>query len=182
MKKKNIENKKKIIVDLNKKLIEGKSVIIDISNLQRNKSMKDIKKIHQQLIELNPFQLYYIADANLKYEAKIQKRWFNENIIECPARTKADVFIIQIACYFDNTIVITNDRFKEYKKDYTKNIEFVRFIIIENTLFFNVDLKHDLKNKKPTKSDSEDNKIPDSINRIFKGPTGEFEIYDGMEA
>lgn len=58
------------------------------------------------------------CDANLKYHINNQKEYFSlkrkKTIQECPAGIKADKFILNFCLKHPNSLIISNDLFREY--------------------------------------------------------------------
>ncbi len=92
--------------------------------------LEDLEKGHE-------IEHEFLVDANLRHiindDATLQHLISENKINECPVGIKADEFIME---YFygneETTIIISNDRFKEYK--FNANDRLFRFMIINDKI------------------------------------------------
>jgi len=138
-------------------IIIKKEIICDISNVacynKRNEKpkLKYIDLLYNKIPD--KFELIGIADCSLYHQIDEKKRYKREYlntklILEAPASTRADDFILPFA-YINENLIISNDRFKQYdfiSEDWLKTHR-ISFMIINDQLIL----------QRPLRASSKDN-------------------------
>ncbi|MHA1269286.1 MAG: NYN domain-containing protein [Candidatus Helarchaeota archaeon] len=115
------------IYELNNKS-KTKNIIVDLSNIlhliSKNNKHPEIEmfyKLDNVLKSEGYNNPIYIADASLKYKInskdEFKKLVSEKRIYSAPAKRPADVFILKYAKQLDY-FILSNDKFKEYYKEY----------------------------------------------------------------
>jgi len=106
-----------------------KFVIIDASNIARTNcisgemkgAFRKVVKLYKKLSKINPnLEILIIADANLRYlinDQRVFEEYYRSGKLHiAPAGTEADFFILKFAQTHPNSVIISNDRFKEFAR------------------------------------------------------------------
>lgn len=101
-------------------VVDGSNVALEEKTNDGRPKMENIAKM-RKVLEDQGYRPIIIADARLKHEIddpSQYERFEDEGIIhQAPAGTQADYFILTTA-QIENGIVISNDRFKDWRKEF----------------------------------------------------------------
>jgi hypothetical protein len=173
------------LIHLEEQKFTNRTILIDVSNFLLNKdsSVQKFRFLCTLLTNFDPNQIIAIADANLPYRMEIGDLIHENLIYLVPARTQADVFLIQLAHQLPDAIIITNDLFREFNSVFTQDLELVRFMIVGDTILFDLDLTKEPKApmNQPLEQNSEPspelkNSEYEFLERIFHSQ-GELELF-----
>jgi len=121
-------------------------IIIDGSNVAFHKRTHKKKARFQNLQILINFLRYLekkypirwdiIIDASLRHyindQRKLEESISTGKIIQCPSKVEADCFILEFfKLHSNNTVIISNDNFKEYQ---VSNLKLFKFVIMCNQI------------------------------------------------
>jgi tetratricopeptide (TPR) repeat protein len=144
-----LTDKKLICIDGKYHKIDECNFVIDGANVAResisDKKGGKISRLYKLFEKLNSFgitkyvilcdrSLYYTIDNKKEYKLLIK----NGRIFETPGGTEADHFILNYAKE-NNSFIISNDRFREFKKFFGSawlNKRLITFKTIKDTLYF----------------------------------------------
>ena len=136
-----LENKEKNMFKDKIILVDLANLILDFGGLENYISLiKKIKKLH-------PRKVYLLADASLKYQLTSEdtEKYLDliaEGIIhECPSKTPADIYLLQMCITVPNSMILSNDDFKEWEPKLVKQCKLIKFLTINGEIYFNLDLK-----------------------------------------
>ena len=156
----------KILDNEEKKLFENKTLLVDLANLILDfGGLKNFYHLLKKVKKYNPKQIYFIADASLKYklspeETEIYLDLVAEGIIRpVPYGTPADLWLIQIAVRIPESCIVTNDALRDFLPEFVNYCDLVRFYIIADDIYFNIDLKD--QNNGKNKLSEASNTMPD---------------------
>jgi len=124
-------------------IIDGANVALVNSNKNRKGNCYNIQIIENALSKINSkSKKIIISDASLYY--KISDRYLylkyknNDNFYVAPANTNADYFILKYSQLHPNSVIISNDLFREFNGplEEVKKRRIAFMIIDEEVIFF----------------------------------------------
>lgn len=133
-----MKNKTKILVD-------GSNIAFFVRNEQRKAKLDTLEILINFLTKFKKeygIEYQVITDASLKYRIdnrnKLEKYYKCGEIIDCPKGVRADDFLIEYAKrYPDNTVIISNDCFRDYD---TNGLQLIKFGLIFNDVILKPNL------------------------------------------
>ena len=135
-------------------LFTNKTILVDLANLILDfGGLGNYISLTRKISKYHPNKIYFLADASLKYRLTPEdtERYLDliaEGIIrECPSRTQADVYLLQMGVRIPNSAILSNDSFKEFESRLVKNCEIIKFLTIDGEIYFNIDVKSKSSNK-----------------------------------
>ncbi|HEC39767.1 hypothetical protein LCGC14_0525750 [marine sediment metagenome] len=171
-----LENQERFLFKDKTILVDAANLILDFGGLENYINL--IKKIEKY----QPKKIYLLADASLKYQLtpRDTDRYLDlvaEGMIhECPSKTQADLYLIQMCVTIPNSAIISNDDFKEWEPKLVKHCKLIKFLAINGNIYFNINLK-----PKPN-NNSNPNKITVKIPKFNSTITTKNEEPFGIEA
>lgn len=145
-----------LIINLinNKSLLQFRKIIIDGSNVAWNNKdgstggrpkVNNIEIVEKALKDNGFRTIQIIIDASLRHQvtddAEVAQFKKKKNVYEVPAGTSADRYILELAKRNKRALIVSNDRFNEWKENdewVNKNIENIRipFMIVDKEVVF----------------------------------------------
>lgn len=108
-----------------------------------------------QIKEHKPKQIIGKIDASTKYKIRDKfgaqaykqvNQLIRNGEIECsPSRSECDVYLIQANIMDPNSIILSNDSFKDFNPILTRSLRIVKYLRIDSRFNFNLNLKGNLK-------------------------------------
>ncbi len=128
-----------------KVLVDGSNIAFFVRNEQKKAKIDTLEiliKYIKKISEEYGIEYQVITDASLKYRIdnrnKLENYYKCGEIIDCPKGVQADDFLIEYAKrYPDNTVIISNDCFRDYD---TKGLQLIKFGLIFNDVILKPNL------------------------------------------
>ncbi|MFX1452610.1 MAG: HTH domain-containing protein [Promethearchaeota archaeon] len=193
-------------------LIKYQIFILDASNIALNNSrlenfskynkkrmgiFRNIKIIEERVLKTNPkAKIYIICDANLPYclldRCIFEKYRKLKKLYITPAKTPADFFILKFAQRNSNSVIISNDTYKEFNGSFEEvKKRRIPFMIIDGDVIFYENLeifltrnnepkvtKKSFKQIKPKKKRLTYVELAIKVLEEEKGPLSMYEIWE----
>jgi len=123
-------------------VVDGANVALAIKTDDSKAKLSNIQLLANKLDSLGIKSYVILCDKSLQHRINDKNEYFeyvkNNEIIETPAGTQADPFILQYARKKD-AYIITNDRYKDHYDRYGEawiKEKRISFTIIDNNIFF----------------------------------------------
>jgi len=127
----------------NRAVLDASSISLFNYNEEKNNgSFDNVIKVYEKLLNINPsLEIIAIADASLKYkinDLENFEKYRKEGLLyETPAGTEADYFMLKFAQDHPNSVIISNDRFRKYRRLFGELIDRrIPFMIINGEILF----------------------------------------------
>lgn len=136
------------------------SFVLDGSNIARHRHssldayIQDVLLCKKRLIELGAHEdnIYIVFGSGIRHHLKdmdesgFQVLIGHDNIVQAPAGQDDDLFIIKFAKE-TNSYIITNDRYRDYRKKHPKlkryiEIRLIKYTILKDIITFDEDIKN----------------------------------------
>ncbi len=150
------QSEQQILINLEKRIFYKKTVLLDVSNIVLKYGVEGYFSLCKQIKEHKPKQIIGKIDASAKYKIKDKfgaqaykkvNQLIRTGEIECsPSRSECDVYLIQANIMDPNSLILSNDSFKDFNPILTRSLKIVKCLRIDSRFFFNLDLKGNLIN------------------------------------
>lgn len=182
------ESVQKKLIDIEKSIFYEKTVLFDVANSILKYGVESYFSLIKQIKVHKPKQIIGKIDASTKYRIRDKfgtqaykkvNQLIRNGEIECsPSRSECDVYLIQANIMDPNSIILSNDSFKDFNLAWTKSLRIVKYLRIDSRFYFNLDLKGVVEEMEEL---SDLNLITDEsgIERLWDGPKsiGEIDFY-----
>lgn len=139
---------KDILIKKEKELFYNKVIILDVANLiSACGSLRNYKRLVKRLKKYTPKEVYCLANASTKYHLSTNELKNYLNIVEsgeikeCPTHCEFEVFLIQMGINIPNSLILTCDNLNDYQFNITSQLNIIKFMIIDSSIYFNLNLK-----------------------------------------
>ena len=129
-------------------LFKDKTILVDLANLILDFGwLENYINLKKKIEKYHPNKVYLLADASLKYRLTPEdtEKYLDlvaEGIIhECPSKTQADIYLLQMCVKIRNSVILSNDDFKEWEPELVKHCKLIKFLVINGEIYLNINLK-----------------------------------------